>query len=190
MTRTPSHPSRRWHLAGAAAALGLMALAAVPAALAQAWPGEVDREALIAQAFRTRRPDETHRVRLRVDIGRLRALIKTMARIEATDRGFVLQALGGRDVVVLKPPFDGDQASLLALLLSTMPAATSRALRVAEVLIAPANWPANDESRKRTAGAEPTANLRSTVGATVSTFNVLVSEKGLPATSLPLTVTL
>lgn len=84
--------------------------------LAQAWPGDVDREALIAQAFRTRRPDETHRVRLRVDIGRLRALIKTMARIEATDRGFVLQALGGRDVVVLKPPFDGDQASLLALL--------------------------------------------------------------------------
>ena len=66
--------------------------------------------------FRTRRPDETHRARLRVEIGRLRALIKTLARIEATERGFALEPLGARDVVVLAPPIDGDQASLLALL--------------------------------------------------------------------------
>jgi hypothetical protein len=91
-------------------------LFALACSLAQAWPGDVDRETLIAEAFRTRRPDETHRARLRVDIGRLRALVKTLAHIEATERGFALRPLDGRAVVLLKPPFDGDQAALLALL--------------------------------------------------------------------------
>jgi tetratricopeptide (TPR) repeat protein len=85
-------------------------------ALAQAWPGDVDREALIAHAFRTRRPDETHRARLRVEIGRLRALVTSLARIDATARGFALAPHDGRDVVVLAPPIFGEQASLLALL--------------------------------------------------------------------------
>jgi hypothetical protein len=85
-------------------------------ALAEAWPGDVDRQALIACAFRTRRPDETHRARLRVEIGRLRALIKGLASIEATARGFLLSPRDQRDVVVLAPPIDGDQASLVALL--------------------------------------------------------------------------
>jgi hypothetical protein len=91
-------------------------LFALARALAEAWPGDVEREALIACAFRTRRPDETHRARLRVEIGRLRALVAALARIEATARGFVLKARGGREVVVLAPPIDGDQASLVALL--------------------------------------------------------------------------
>lgn len=91
-------------------------LFALALALAQAWPGDVNRDALIAQAFRTHHPDETHRARLRVEIGRLRALVKTLARIEATERGFVLQPLAGRAVAVLAPPIDGDQASLVALL--------------------------------------------------------------------------
>ncbi|RIX85032.1 helix-turn-helix domain-containing protein [Acidovorax cavernicola] len=85
-------------------------------ALAAAWPGDVDRDALIADAFRTRDPDETHRARLRVEIGRLRVLVKPMARIEATPRGFILTPLDARPVVVLAPPIDGDQASLVALL--------------------------------------------------------------------------
>lgn len=85
-------------------------------ALAQAWPGDVDRQDLIASAFRIRRPDETHRARLRVEMGRLRALVATLARIEATERGFVLKPRGKRDVVVLTPPIEGDQASLVALL--------------------------------------------------------------------------
>jgi len=85
-------------------------------ALAEAWPGDVDRTALIAQAFRTRRPDETHRARLRVEIGRLRALVAAVADIQATARGFVLRPRQARDVVVLAPPIAGDQASLLALL--------------------------------------------------------------------------
>jgi len=112
-------------------------------ALAEAWPGDVDRNTLIARAFRARRPNESHRARLRVEIGRLRALVAPLARIEASARGFALiaqpsgrsattspregpppsggraAALRPRDeraVVVLVPPIDGDQASLLALL--------------------------------------------------------------------------
>jgi hypothetical protein len=91
-------------------------LFALARALAQAWPGDVEREALIAEAFRTRRPDETHRARLRVEIGRLRALVKPLAGIEATARGFALRPSGGRSLVLLAPPIDGEQASLLALL--------------------------------------------------------------------------
>jgi hypothetical protein len=85
-------------------------------ALATAWPGDVDREALIACAFRTRHPNESHRARLRVEIGRLRALVTALAHIEATARGFALRPRGERAVVVLAPPIDGDQASLVALL--------------------------------------------------------------------------
>lgn len=91
-------------------------LFALARALAEAWPGDVDRESLIVRAFSTRRPDETHRARLRVEIGRLRALAKPLARIEATARGFVLEPRNANEVVVLAPPIDGEQASLLALL--------------------------------------------------------------------------
>lgn len=85
-------------------------------ALADAWPGDVPRDDLIAHAFRTRRPDETHRARLRVEIGRLRKLAAPMARIQATERGFALTPLDGRSLAVLVPPIDGEQASLQALL--------------------------------------------------------------------------
>ena len=85
-------------------------------ALAEAWPGDVDRQTLIEKAFRTRRPDETHRARLRVEVGRLRALVPTLARIEATSRGFALRPCEDRAVVVLAPPIDGEQASVVALL--------------------------------------------------------------------------
>jgi hypothetical protein len=91
-------------------------LFALARALAEAWPGDVDRDDLIACAFRTRHPDESHRARLRVEIGRLRALAAPLARIEASARGFALVPQGERKVVVLVPPIDGDQASLLALL--------------------------------------------------------------------------
>ena len=91
-------------------------LFALARALAEAWPGDADRESLIAHAFRTRHSDETHRARLRVEIGRLRTLAQGMARIEATPRGFIFAPHDAQDVVVLAPPIDGDQASLLALL--------------------------------------------------------------------------
>lgn len=85
-------------------------------ALAQAWPRDADRHALIATVFRTRRPDETHRARLRVQIGRLRSLIAPVAGIQATATGFALRPVTASDVVVIQPPIDGEPAALLALL--------------------------------------------------------------------------
>jgi hypothetical protein len=90
-------------------------LFALAEALGAAWPGDVDRRMLIERAFRTRRPDETHRARLRVELGRLRKLVAPLASIEATERGFKLVPRS-EHVVVLLPPIDGEQASLLALL--------------------------------------------------------------------------
>lgn len=100
-------------------------LFALAHALAQGWPGDVDRESLIAEAFRTRRPDESHRARLRVEIGRLRRLIASLADIEATAQGFALKPLGDLPVAVLAPPIDGEQASLVALLCDGAPWSTS-----------------------------------------------------------------
>jgi hypothetical protein len=91
-------------------------LFALALALAEAWPHDADRRMLIERAFRARRPDESHRARLRVELGRLRKLVAPLARIDATERGFELTPLGESDLVVLKPPIDGEQASLLALL--------------------------------------------------------------------------
>jgi DNA-binding transcriptional ArsR family regulator len=91
-------------------------LFALARTLAEAWPGDAERDLLIGQAFNTRRPDETHRARLRVEIGRLRALVKDIAGIEATPRGFAMRPRDGRQLAVLEPPIDGEQASLLALL--------------------------------------------------------------------------
>ncbi|MDR7298714.1 tetratricopeptide (TPR) repeat protein [Pelomonas aquatica] len=88
-------------------------------ALAEAWPGDVGRDALIARAFRLRNPrdmDETHRARLRVEIGRLRALLKDVTDLDATPRGFALRPRDGRTVAMLAPPLDGDQGELVALL--------------------------------------------------------------------------
>ncbi len=93
--------------------------------LACAWPGDVDRFALIAQVFRTRRPDETHRARLRVEIGRLRSLLAPLARVEATADGYVLRPHTPAPVVVLAPPLDGDQAAVLALLSDGLPWSSS-----------------------------------------------------------------
>jgi hypothetical protein len=84
--------------------------------LAEYWPQDTDRDTLIARVFRTHLPDETHRARLRVEMGRLRALVRELARIEATPRGFALRPRDGAEVAVLAPPIDGEQASLLALL--------------------------------------------------------------------------
>src|SRR5205085_4670160 len=75
-------------------------LFALARALARSWPGDADRNALIAEAFRMRDPDETHRARLRVEIGRLRALVRPLAQIEATATGFALRPLQGRPVVL------------------------------------------------------------------------------------------
>ncbi len=85
-------------------------------ALAESWPGDVERNELIARVFHTRRPDETHRARLRVEVGRLRQLVGPLADIQASARGFALVPRDDRAVVVLVPTIDGEQASLQALL--------------------------------------------------------------------------
>src|SRR5450830_1423556 len=91
-------------------------LFALARALAEAWPADVDRETLIACAFPTQHPNESHRARLRVELGRLRALMTALGQIEATARGFVLKPFAARAVAVLAPPIDGEQAQLVALL--------------------------------------------------------------------------
>jgi hypothetical protein len=94
-------------------------------ALAEAWPQAMDREELIARAFRLRQPDETHRARLRVEIGRLRALLAAHADIEASARGFVLRPQHARGVAVIAPPVEGGQGELVALLADGMAWSTS-----------------------------------------------------------------
>ncbi|WNH48069.1 helix-turn-helix domain-containing protein [Stenotrophomonas aracearum] len=85
-------------------------------ALGQAWPGDVDRDQVIAEVFRTHAGDHTHRARLRVDIGRVRSAVQGLLEIEATDTGYRLRAPAGIDVAVLVPPRDGEPAALEALL--------------------------------------------------------------------------
>jgi len=91
-------------------------LFALARTLGEASPESVDRETLVARAFGSRFVDESHRARLRVEIGRLRAALRGMADLHATKRGFALTPRSAGEVVVLAPPIDGDQASLVALL--------------------------------------------------------------------------
>jgi len=84
--------------------------------LAQGWPGDVARTALVARVFRTRHGDESHRARLRVEMGRLRAALRGLAGVNATRDGFALVPARAREVVVLVPPVDTAHADVLALL--------------------------------------------------------------------------
>ena len=91
-------------------------LFALVRALAEEWPADVPRDGLIERAFEARAANESHRARLRVEVGRLRAALRPLARIEATRRGFALVPAGCRSVVVLAPPIDGPAGAVLALL--------------------------------------------------------------------------
>jgi tetratricopeptide (TPR) repeat protein len=91
-------------------------LFALAQTLAEAWPGDAPRRVLVARAFRGRQADESYRARLRVEIGRLRQVLRSVGRLDATDEGFALTARSQRGVVLLAQPFDGDNAALLALL--------------------------------------------------------------------------
>jgi hypothetical protein len=91
-------------------------LFALVRALAEAWPADVPRSALIAQAFRARHVDESHRARLRVEIGRLRLALRPLAGISATKEGFALVPRRARDIVVLARPVDEEHAAVLAFL--------------------------------------------------------------------------
>lgn len=91
-------------------------LFALTRVLAEAWPEDVPRETLIARAFRARVVDESHRARLRVEIGRLRKTLGPLAGLQATNRGFLLKSRRTQTVAVLVPPVEGDHAEVLALL--------------------------------------------------------------------------
>ncbi len=85
-------------------------------ALGEAWPGDGARDALVARAFRAKRADESYRVRLRVEIGRLRTVLRTIADVSATKRGYALVPHRARQVVVLAPPIEDQHAAALAFL--------------------------------------------------------------------------
>ncbi|MGH8126020.1 MAG: helix-turn-helix domain-containing protein, partial [Rhodanobacteraceae bacterium] len=91
-------------------------LFALARALAEVWPADMPRNTLIARAFRTRYADETHRARLRVEIGRLRKALRPLADVHATPRGFRLSPRVDREVVVLAQPLEEKHAAILALL--------------------------------------------------------------------------
>jgi hypothetical protein len=78
-------------------------LFALARALGEAWPGDVPRDVLL-------------RARLRVEIGRLRKALRSLAGISATKLGFALAPRGLRDVVVLARPVEEEHADVLAFL--------------------------------------------------------------------------
>ncbi|TQI75209.1 hypothetical protein FHT98_2986 [Bosea sp. AK1] len=84
--------------------------------LAGAWPKDAPRDVLIAGAFGSRFTDESHRARLRVEIGRLRAALRPLARISATEAGFVIAPRRAVGIVVLARPVEEKHATVLALM--------------------------------------------------------------------------
>jgi hypothetical protein len=117
-------------------------LFALARALGEAWPADVARSTLLARAFRAKHADESHRARLRVEIGRLCVALRPLANVSATKQGFALMPGRARKVVVLAPPVeeqygavlaflaDGEawSSSALALALSSSPRTVQRAL--------------------------------------------------------------
>ena len=91
-------------------------LFALARALGEAWPGDVPRDTLVARAFGAKHADESHRARLRVEVGRLRAVLRTLADVSATKRGFALAPRRKREVVVLAGPVEEEHAAVLAIL--------------------------------------------------------------------------
>jgi hypothetical protein len=91
-------------------------LFALARALGEAWPGDVPRDALVARVFGSKLADESYRARLRVEMGRLRRALRTLAGVSATKRGFALAPRRAREVVVLAHPVEEEHAGVLAFL--------------------------------------------------------------------------
>jgi len=91
-------------------------LFALARALSEAWPGDVSRDALVARAFGFKLADESLRARLRVEVGRLRRMLRTLADVSATKQGFALAPRRAREVVVLARPVEEEHAAVLAFL--------------------------------------------------------------------------
>src|SRR5260221_113441 len=84
--------------------------------LGEAWPGDVPRDLLLARAFGATFTDESHRARLRIEVGRLRTELRTLAGVTATKGGFVLAPRRAHEVVVLARPVDEEHGAVLAFL--------------------------------------------------------------------------
>jgi len=91
-------------------------LFALARGLGEAWPGDVPRETLVARAFLSKVANKSHRARLRVEMARLRAVLRTLADVSATKRGFALMPRRAREVVVLARPVEEKHAAVLAFL--------------------------------------------------------------------------
>jgi hypothetical protein len=91
-------------------------LFALARALGEAWPGDVPRDTLVARAFGAKRADESQRARLRVEVGRLRTALRTLADVSATKQGYALAPRRTPEVVVLAPPVEEEHAAVLACL--------------------------------------------------------------------------
>jgi hypothetical protein len=91
-------------------------LFALARALGEAWPQDVPRATLVARAFRGKHADESHRARLRVEMGRLRVALRTLAGVSATARGFALAPSRAPEIVVLARPIEEKHAAVLAFL--------------------------------------------------------------------------
>jgi hypothetical protein len=91
-------------------------LFALARALGEAWPGDVPRDTLVARTFGLKLADESHRARLRVEVGRLRKVLRPLADVSATKRGFVLAPRRARQVVVLARPVEEEHGAVLAFL--------------------------------------------------------------------------
>src|SRR5207302_2742117 len=76
----------------------------------------VPRDQLLARAFGAKLADESHRARLRVEVGRLRRILRRLADITATKRGFALAPRRTREAVVLARPVEDEHAAVLAFL--------------------------------------------------------------------------
>jgi hypothetical protein len=95
---------------------GRPVLFALARTVGEAWPGDAPRDALIERAFGSAFTDESHRARLRVEVGRLRRMLEPIADVSATRRGFALTPRHAPEVVVLARPFDEEHGSVLAFL--------------------------------------------------------------------------
>ena len=93
--------------------------------LAEAWPQDAARNILIGEVFRTRYVDDTLRVRLRVELARLRMAIAPIGTISATERGFRLDPRSSANVAVLSHPVETRHAPVLALLSDGRPWSSS-----------------------------------------------------------------
>jgi hypothetical protein len=134
-------------------------------ALGEAWPKDATREVLLAKAFGANQADESHRARLRVEMARLRARLKAVAKVNATPAGFLLTPPAGCEVGVLAPPVEDENAALLAFL-ADGEAWSSSALALASrtpgaMTMGSATWPASQSAGRVMAPGSMVAATRS-----------------------------